>query len=449
MDQILSTKSEVQDSPEVVQAKKLHDAGMQLARGGKGAVALTMLRRAARLAPNRGRILTDLGSLLYHEGQYAEAHDWLVRAVNSDLENTEYMDNLAIYDGAMGMQKSAELAFHYALRLKPDDPKLLWDLSLFLLRQGDWAQGLSYYESRKDCFGPEQFPRMPIPTWTGQSLHDKTLYIQAEQGLGDRILFSRYIAWIRKIYPTAKIKFCCGDQLTNLFWSFTDHNIELLPNNIPWMDGLDYGIYLNSLPMLHETTDYRILEDPGWIRARIDKDKTGVRLPQPDLPSLKVGICFTGSPSMNRNSDRSIPLKEIMRLAEDPRIQLYNFQCGSGHKEFLDSCADSLIVDLAPAIEKEGLVGTALALKQMDVIITCCTSIAHLSGALGLNCWTLLCADPYWIWQREGCKTSWYPQMRLFRQKQMGDWSTVLDEVKTALSELADQTLDNNQQLMA
>jgi ADP-heptose:LPS heptosyltransferase len=69
----------------------------------------------------------------------------------------------------------------------------------------------------------------------------------------------------------------------------------------------------------------------------------------------------------------------------------------------------------------------------MDLIITVDTMVAHLAGALGKPVWTLLPYTSDWRWQVSGDRTSWYPTMRLFRQRQRGDWGGVFREVKDAL----------------
>jgi len=78
---------------------------------------------------------------------------------------------------------------------------------------------------------------------------------------------------------------------------------------------------------------------------------------------------------------------------------------------------------------------------EMDLLLTVCTSVPHLAGAIGVPTWTMLCADPYWVWTRNGDTTPWYPGMRLFRQQRLGDWTSVIDEVRIALSTLADEKL--------
>jgi FkbM family methyltransferase len=78
-------------------------------------------------------------------------------------------------------------------------------------------------------------------------------------------------------------------------------------------------------------------------------------------------------------------------------------------------------------------VETAAVLKNLDLLITCDTAIAHVAGALGVPVWLLLGYVPDWRWGRSGSSTVWYPTMELFRQKAVGEWGGVLEEVAQAL----------------
>ena len=76
-------------------------------------------------------------------------------------------------------------------------------------------------------------------------------------------------------------------------------------------------------------------------------------------------------------------------------------------------------------------------MSELDLIISVDTAAAHLAGALGRPLWTLLPFVPDWRWGVEGETTSWYPTMRLFRQKQLGEWAEVIQRVSAELSALA------------
>jgi ADP-heptose:LPS heptosyltransferase len=70
-------------------------------------------------------------------------------------------------------------------------------------------------------------------------------------------------------------------------------------------------------------------------------------------------------------------------------------------------------------------------------VITVCTSVAHLAGALGARTWVLLDVNPHWPWLLERSDSPWYPTARLYRQRTFGDWQPVMDDVTRDLRGLA------------
>jgi len=70
----------------------------------------------------------------------------------------------------------------------------------------------------------------------------------------------------------------------------------------------------------------------------------------------------------------------------------------------------------------------------MDLIITVDTSLAHLAGSMGRDCWVMLSFNPDWRWLLDRQNSPWYPSIRLFRQKNIGDWAGVLGEIRSALA---------------
>jgi len=77
---------------------------------------------------------------------------------------------------------------------------------------------------------------------------------------------------------------------------------------------------------------------------------------------------------------------------------------------------------------------TAAICQHMNVIITVDTSIAHLSGALGVPTWVMLPFSPDWRWLLHRDDSVWYDSVTLFRQHRVGDWSAVLSAIAQQLS---------------
>jgi ADP-heptose:LPS heptosyltransferase len=89
------------------------------------------------------------------------------------------------------------------------------------------------------------------------------------------------------------------------------------------------------------------------------------------------------------------------------------------------------IVDLGNRLED--FADTAAAIRNLDLVITVDSAVAHLAGALAVAVWVLLPHSPDWRWLLNRDDSPWYPTMRLFRQKERGDWDEVIERVVTAI----------------
>ncbi len=81
----------------------------------------------------------------------------------------------------------------------------------------------------------------------------------------------------------------------------------------------------------------------------------------------------------------------------------------------------------------DAFIDTAAVMMNLDLVITCDTSLAHLAGALGRPVWVALRHVPEWRWMLDRDDTPWYPTMRLFRQTQRGDWDGVFVRIAEAV----------------
>jgi hypothetical protein len=76
---------------------------------------------------------------------------------------------------------------------------------------------------------------------------------------------------------------------------------------------------------------------------------------------------------------------------------------------------------------------TRQAIASCDLVVTSCTSVAHMAAAMGVQTWIVTPVLPYYLWAKPGSRTEWYDSVRLFRQTGHGDWVTVFGELKKEL----------------
>ena len=131
-----------------------------------------------------------------------------------------------------------------------------------------------------------------------------------------------------------------------------------------------------------------------------------------------------------------------LRLQISPRSRPYRTAASSAFKKVhgLDQIARSGVrvetlgddFDAGPG----AFLDTAAVMANLDLIVTVDTSIAHLAGAMARPVWVALKHMPEWRWMLGRNDFPWYPTMRLFRQRSMGDWEGVFADVADALKSL-------------
>ncbi|MDG0066905.1 hypothetical protein MMB92_23385 [Burkholderia sp. IO2] len=354
---------------------------------------------------------------------------------------------LAVNNAATAMKEAqwwgqAQTHAQRAVELAPHNPTYRHNLSLLQLARGDFASGWPHYEARWEGSAELRgnLPMFPGPRWRGESLKGKTLLVWGEQGLGDALQFCRYVPLLaeRVHREGGRIVWNAFPVLGGLFGrSLATHvdvfdtstriedlpafDVELPLMSIPGMLGLDGDALAATAPYLH--ADAAAVD--AW-RAALAGEKR-----------LKVGLAWTGSLSHQRNRFRRVGLERYAD-AFDPLQQdvaFYSLQPGAQHDIEAARAAGFVVSDCTR--EWRTVDDTAAFIGALDLVITVCTSAAHLSGALGRRTWVLLDANPHWVWQHDRRDSPFYPSASLYRQTTFADWQPVMDAVAADLRRLA------------
>ncbi len=401
--------------------------GNLLRDGERMAEAVEILRAAVSVDPNYANAHLNLGTVLRDAGSYEEALEHLRRAVTLEPGSAEGHNNLGTVLQALTDYGAAEECYETALRLNPELPDAHFSWATSRLRSGDLAGGFAEYEWRWKCksFSTRQFAE---PRWDGSHLADKTILLHAEQGLGDTLHFVRYAALVKERGGTvvAEIQPQLLPILTNIA------GVDRLVSAGSPPGPFDVHCPLMSLPgvlglsMDQLWTGPYLSADPNRIEA------WGRRLS--DERGFRVGICWQGNRKHLFDAQRSFALAQLAPLADVADVELVSLQQGADEQIAASSFA---VADLGAELDADGaFLDTAAVIKNLDLVITADTAIAHLAGGLGAPVWLALSAHGDWRWFEDSDTSPWYPTMRLFRQPHLGEWTYVFEAMARALRRL-------------
>ena len=77
---------------------------------------------------------------------------------------------------------------------------------------------------------------------------------------------------------------------------------------------------------------------------------------------------------------------------------------------------------------------TKQAVASCDLVISSCTSVSHLSAAMGIETWVVIPVMGYYLYALDGEKTPYYDTMTLFRQEVFGEWEAPFNKIKERLN---------------
>jgi hypothetical protein len=126
-------------------------------------------------------------------------------------------------------------------------------------------------------------------------------------------------------------------------------------------------------------------------------------------------------------------LTHLAPLADVPNIRWYSLQLGPPAAQPRPPGLD--LVDLS--LHMADFADTAAILANLDLLISIDTAAAHLAGAMARPVWVLLPYSADWRWFTNRLDSPWYPTARLFRQPNVGDWASVVEQIASELQQHA------------
>ena len=350
----------------------------------------------------------NMGNAYRNLGNDAEALKCYIKANASD---TPFSDNtFGTYDHALGnlgllqyMYGNDDAAIAYytaALEKNPLHFDSIWNYASALLRKHcsleevDVASAWKMYEYRFKRVNATRIDKS-IARWDGIS-EGKSIVVLAEQGMGDKLMFGRYIHCLRDYF--AEIWVQCPSDMSEIFSEY---------NTCQKVPDVEYSIPICSLAGIFGTSD------DAWLVGKFGTRKfAGDR--------LKIGIEWAGSETHANNKYRSIPPSSFLSLLEFG--DLYSIR------------PEAEPIRGVIALNACSWAESAEIVNGLDLIISVDTSIVHLAGSLGRECWMLQPSketDFRWGNNAMGENNVWYDSVKVIRNH--NNWANVFAEVRARL----------------
>lgn len=313
---------------------------------------------------------------------------------------------------ALATNGEFELSLDIAKQIEIDEPdnhRAAYNRGWFALRDGDLQKGHELLDRGRleDVFGNPR-PSTPCPMWDGKS--PGTVLLTLEGGLGDQIWGVRFAKDIAN--RGCRVVVACSGELAPLLESCAGISAIVQHDAV-------YGVYHDFwIPSFSAVRalgyEYSDIIGNRYIAAK------------PKIPShrLKIGLRWQGNPRFEHEQHRVFPTELMFNAVKDIDADFISLQ---------RDVATENRPDWVDEVSLNHWGETRDAISSCDLVISSCTSVAHLSGAMGVPTWIVSPVLPYFLWALPGEQTPWYKSVTLFRQTKFGQWEEPFNDIHNRL----------------
>ena len=287
----------------------------------------------------------------------------------------------------------------------------------FLLQEGDFQKGSKYLEYGRflNVYGSSPLKtQAPIFNPDEHDMKDKSIILALEGGYGDEIINSRFAITLKKL--GAKDVFIASSKETKSIFERIDGVAKVIERNQSHLVQHDYWLPGFSAGWVCGHTFENF---PNFPYLRPNESYVSKWRKIIDSKKIKVGIRWAGNPKFEHEQHRRFPVNFVKNLSKYGELQIYSLQ----KDENLEYLPEE-IIDLKDSISSwEDTMG---AIANLDLVVTSCTSIAHLSAAMGKETWVIVPILPYYTWSHkapESTSTPYYQSAKIYRQNKFKKWN--------------------------
>ena len=410
--------------------------GITFKQNGKLNHAIKAYKKSILIKPDYIEAYCNMGIIFMEQGKLYKSLEVYKDSILINQNVPILYKNIGNIFKELGNLDKAIGSYNKAILINPNYAEAYYNLSFIYNLKGDLDKGFELYEWRQSKTKPLTIKPRDHLVWDGkESLLNKKFFVYEEQGLGDVIQFCRYLPLLKQ--KGAEVTFKVKPKMHTL--------LKTLDEDIVFVDrdsddkSIDFETPLMSLPYLFNTNLNTIPSMTSYLSA--DDDRIMAWKKHLAKDSFKVGICWQGSKA-KIDFGRSFPLTLFEDISKLPNVELISLHKGEGEKQIEDINFDLTVLGNDFDNGEDAFIDTAAVMANCDLIITSDTAIAHLAGALGCRTWVVLKKIPDWRWMLDRNDSPWYPNMKLYRQKERDNWEEVFETIKKDLQSLI--TLNEN-----
>ena len=371
---------------------------------------------AQEYAPQNFQVWLACGEFYKQQNRFSQAEHALYKAAKLAPENEAAQLGIALF--MVEQQRFAEAYVLYAdwLKTHPASSRAQFGVAWIELAEQRFSSGWRNFEARWQLPEHASPKYIAAKEWNGDPVRHLLLY--AEQGLGDSVMFLRFLPAVlaRNI---GAITLLLPPALERIARSVSADRRLSIVSQLPAAPDCDAACALMSLPRalaLSTVEEHRAAAPylfANAARTQYFRQKlTALRGP-------KIGLVWAGGAAGVANQRRQLNVDALQPLLADYAGSLVALQFGQTLP-----FANHPGIDLRPDIRDFD--DLAAAMMAVDVVISVDSGPAHLAGALGRPCLTLVPWLHDWRWGSEGESSYWYAGMRLIRQQIGDDWAPAI-----------------------
>lgn len=312
-----------------------------------------------------------------------------------------------------------------------------FNLGTYDLYHGRFKEGLRKFILTGKKIGITGEITLPFPRWDGGTLPTKKMVVVGEGGIGDEVIGFRFCQHLKQLGVEPVWLTAGRKDLAQIFRRMGVRAYDTLAD-LTRGEGRDLvWCYSMLLPVYLE-----LGESDLWHGAYLTPDQSHKAAwgESMDTPGMRVGLRWSGNPHYDHHLHRNLPLSSLYSAVAREGVTLYSLQRDEGAEQVKEFPAVINLSDRLASYED-----TMGALANLDVVVTSCTSIAHVSAALGLRTIILVPIAAYYTWASTHDETSiWYgDNVTVLRQTEHNNWDGPLQRLAELLGGMMSTTATN------